>query len=183
MLYMSLQSGLMQNPLAAQLVAARMPVGDTDHAGERAGTGQEVPEMKAIRNATKNTLELVTTMLSDPTAHRLAKVIVGVLGPLDRHHSEHLTKCKTFEATCNWYTEQAAGAALLPAERAMALLSEPTALHDMGVVIGGALPGVAAVAVVGVDHPAVVLEDHFAAAIADACFSLAAFSINDGSWH
>ena len=118
-------------------------------------TGVEQEQLRKIRQACKNTLQLVLVVLGDAEIRHEMGVVVKVLEPLWSWQGKQNKLLRSTEAALQWYTAQAVGSGFRHIEKIMMLFNDMSSLEELGF---GVLPGGCALPSLDASHPLLLLE-------------------------
>ena len=140
--------------------------------------------LRRLRKASKNTLQLQTTVLADEGMRLLSMVVVVVLGPMELAHGLQVRDCKSVGASAQWYQDQATGDVMKTLVDTFRILRNSAALSDAGFSSSAtSIPGTSGGPPPDGLHPAVVFENHAAHLMGELVRSLAAGMMHKVVWH
>ena len=158
----------------AKIPRLKLPATSFDEA--KARTSHEDITVKALRRASKNTLELVATVLADTQMYFAVCLIDAVVRPLRELQTEQSTKMRCAAGVLEWYTKASLGEGFGAIKRFVAVLLDVDVLADLG--MKGAVP-----ASRDIDDVIVVEEDHKAAILGAFIMSLMRKRLATEFWH
>ena len=150
---------------------------------EKQSTGREHPLLRRLRKASKNTLQLQTTILADEGMRCLSKVVTEVFSPLELGHGVQVRDCKSVGASAEWYQKQATGDCLATLSETLQRLSNPKVLSDIGFSLSTDIPGTGGGPIVDPLHPALAQENKLATLMGELTRNLAANMLHKLLWH
>lgn len=107
--------------------------GAASSSGERISTARESEEVKKLRLACKNTLELSTLVLGDAHLHRTCMLICAVLEPMREWQSQQSRALRSCPEVLAWYKQAALGHGWASLNAIAKLIEDDGVLADLGV--------------------------------------------------
>jgi hypothetical protein len=183
LLYQGIAQGHLSVSTSQQLIKARVDACHSDirEDTEAARTSMEGKDIKQLRAACKNTLQLATTVLMDFELQCIMVGIVLLLTPLRNWHSEQNKVKRSAMEVCQWYVGQALGKGIASLQLLVCAFSAQGSIAEVGLWSGGRLPPVGS-SILDEGHPIVVGQNMVASQLGELTIALLGQRLKSSSW-
>lgn len=128
-----LQTGVFQSDKASDSLAAVSLPSEASSSGERVSTSRESEEIRKLRLACRNTLELITLVPGDAHLHRTCKLICAVLEPMREWDTQQSRMLRSSPEALLWYKWESLGHGWASLNAIARLTHDQGTLADLGV--------------------------------------------------
>ena len=168
--YLGLQEAIFTSEKLEKAAGSlRRPAARVDEGGERVAVAQSNEEIRAWRDANRNTVQLAAQMLLETSTHNLTRLVERFTRPIREWHGDQSHRLRDTESFRAWIVRQVRGDMWSQMKQTLALLSDTGALQHIGFDMGISTTELWQY---GVDHPEVAASDGLASSTGAYAFSL-----------
>jgi hypothetical protein len=155
-------------------VGSTIPSGDAP----KSSTSKKSPAVDEVRRKSTNTLHCALSIMSSPEHHRRMLLIESAGTPIERWHSEQVTRTKSPTGALDFYIANSLGSYMESLREVLSFSSSVEKLEGVGMVVELS-PGLKSLTP---DSAVVVAEDQFAAVVFRFCTALVSTRVKSMAW-
>lgn len=146
----------------------------------KAPTAREADDIRKIREACGNTVQLVIHILSDFAFYQMSVMIVTFLGPVRKFHSVQCKSMRSAPEALAWHQAQARGTHMATVNEVMSLLADETVMEKLRL---GVIPDGHTIRDLFEAHPVVVEDTKLAGQCGSLALSLVGRRVKSHAWY